>query len=124
MADPKFVDLKYTKAEAKAEQRGMTMGKPPQYPWGLCIRLEKDELDKLGIKELPQVGTEVHFAAIAKVTSVNQSSSEDQDEETSVALQITMLSVLKLESAAEEKGEKETPASEAKETNTLLGKYK
>lgn len=33
MADPKFVDMKYTKAEAKAEANEMAMGKPPDYPW-------------------------------------------------------------------------------------------
>jgi hypothetical protein len=123
MADPKFVDMKFTKAEAKAEAKEMTSAKPPDYPWGLAIRLEKEELDKLGIKTLPQIGSEVHFAAVAMVTGINHSARQGQDEETCLALQITMLSVVKVESAEEEKGERETPAAEAKETPSLLRSY-
>lgn len=123
MADPKLVDMKYTKAEIKAESKEMRMGEPPAYPWGLCLHLEKDELDKLGISTLPQVGSEVHFAAVAKVTSVNQSAREGQDENTSVALQITMLAIVKTESADEETGESESPKSEAKESRSLLRSY-
>jgi len=116
MADPKFVDMKYTKAELKEETREMKVGYDPEpYPWGLGIRLESEELSKLGVTTLPQVGSEIHFAAVAKVTGVNQSAQQGQDERTCVALQITMLAIVKVESAAEEAGEVETPANEAKE---------
>jgi hypothetical protein len=47
---------------------------------------------------------------------VNHSAREGQDEECGVGLQITMAQVLLNESATEEKGEKESPKSEAKET--------
>lgn len=117
---PKLVDMAYTKAELKEERKEMTMASASPYPWGLCIRLEKDELDKLGIKTLPGVGDEMHLLCIAKVTGVNQSAREGQDEESSVALQITMMQVLLSESAASEKGEKESPATEAKETKGTL----
>jgi hypothetical protein len=123
MADAKLVDMKYTKAEAKAMAKEMAGYSTPAYPWGLCIRLEKEDLDKLGITQLPQVGSEMHFGAVAEVTGVNQSARQGQDEETCVALQITMMTIVKLESAAEEKGEKESPASEAKETPSLLRSY-
>ena len=112
MAD--LVDMAYTKAEMKEERT--QPGEPSPYPWGLCISLEKSQLDKLGIKDMPQVGAEWHFVAVAKVTSVNQSAREGQDEESRVGLQITMMQVTLQESAEEEKGEKETPTSEAKET--------
>jgi hypothetical protein len=58
MADT-LVDMAYTKAELKEEKKEMSVGyngQPSPYPWGLCIRLEANELDKLGITELPQVG--------------------------------------------------------------------
>jgi hypothetical protein len=120
MADmPNLVDMKYSKAEMKeeaAEAKVGPDGQPDAYPWGLCITLEKAQLDKLGVTELPQVGAGVHFMAVAKVTSVNQSASMGQDEETRVGLQITMLQILLMESAEEEAGEKETPALEARET--------
>lgn len=126
MADlPKLVDLAYTKAEIKEEKAEYTSGDPSPYPWGLCLRLEKAELDKLGIKELPQVGSEWHFMAVATVTGVNQSASVTQDEETSVALQITMMQVVLSESAQEEKAEgKDTPAKEsAEKPRSVMAKY-
>ena len=117
-----LVDMKYSKAEMKEEAKEVgPSGQPAQYPWGLCISLEKDELDKLGIKDLPDVGGEVHFMAVAKVTSVNQSASVTQGEDTRVGLQIIMMQVLLVESAAEEKGEKESPKTEAAETKPRKG---
>jgi hypothetical protein len=117
MADAtKLVDMAYTKAELKEEKAEAMSGYPSPYPWGLCLSLEKDELSKLGIKTLPNVGDEWHLLAVAKVTGVNQSARENEDEETRVGLQITMMQVILQESAAEEKREKETPAAEARET--------
>lgn len=119
--DMKLADMAYTKAELKAEAKEGCVGsngQPSSYPWGLCIRLESEELAKLGIKALPNVGDEIHIMAVAKVTGVNQSAREGQDDETSVALQITMMQVM-----PEQKGDKEMPKSEGKESG-LMGFYK
>lgn len=62
------------------------------YPYGLCIHLDRDELDKLGIKSLPAVGATMTMAGMVKVTRVSQSATGD-DEYTSVDLQITDLGV-------------------------------
>jgi hypothetical protein len=126
MADmPQMVDMAYTKKEIKEEQQEARLGEPSPYPWGLCIRLESEELDKLGVKDLPAVGAEVHFMAVATVTGVNQSARVGQDDERSVALQITMLQIMGVESAAEEKAEgKDTPAKESQESGSMMGKYK
>lgn len=117
MADPKLIDMAYSKAELK-KQRSCSPSAADQdpYPWGLCLHLEKEQLDKLGITTLPEVGAEVHMLCVAKVTSVNHSARQGQDENSSAGLQITMMQVLISESAASEKVEKETPQSEAKET--------
>lgn len=128
MAKPALVDMAYTKAELKEEKKEMSVGydgQPNKYPWGLNIRLEKKELDKLGIKALPEVGSEMHFMAVAKVTSVNQSASEDRDDERCVGLQITYMQLTMQESAAEERAEgKETAAKESAEMRSLAGKYR
>lgn len=129
--DTKLVDLAYTKAELAEEKKEMAVGpsgQPDPYPWGLSIRMELETLKKLGLDNpLPQVGGELHMLVIAKVTSVNHSAREGQDEDCCVGLQITMAQVLLNESAAEEKGEKEPPAAEAKETpkkgGSLMGSY-
>ena len=63
----------------------------PDYPYGLCLHLDRDELKKLGFKEMPKVGTEMPITAITKVTRVSQSAVEGSDEEASIDLQITDL---------------------------------
>ena len=65
----------------------------PDYPYGLCIHLDKDELDKLGMRQLPDVGSEFPICASVRVTCVRKSAVEGADEETSVDLQITAMAV-------------------------------
>lgn len=65
----------------------------PQYPWGLEVRLEKDELAKLGINEanLPQVGASMKMAAYARVTQVRVEQMQGGDNEVCVSLQIEQM---------------------------------
>jgi hypothetical protein len=94
------------------------------YSYGLCLHFDKDELDKLGITELPPIGCEVHIVAVGKVTRISQSAAErpgGTDEQTCMDVQITMMSCDVEET--EQGAGKETPAEEMKETRTLLGSY-
>lgn len=92
MAEPKLVDMAHSKAALKKESRPGPYEADP-YPWGLCLHLEKEQLDKLGLSKLPAVGDEIRLVGIAKVTGVNHSAREGQDENCSVALQITSMQV-------------------------------
>lgn len=65
----------------------------PDYPYGLCLHLDRDEIKKLGMKELPKIGTEMPITGIVKVTRVSQSAVEGSDEESSIDLQITDLGI-------------------------------
>ena len=65
----------------------------PDYPYGLCIHLDGDEIKKLGMKKLPEVGVEMPITAIVKVTRVSQSAVDGHDEESSIDLQITDLGI-------------------------------
>jgi len=65
----------------------------PDYPYGLCIHLDKEELDKLGITELPKIGIEMMLEVKAKVTRVSQSAAEGADEQHNVELQITDIGI-------------------------------
>lgn len=97
MAEPKIVNMQRTEAEkAKAEEACKAMPcDGPDYPWGLCLNLGKDELAKLGITELPKVGDEFHIYGVACVTRVSQSASQDTGEDSkSVELQVTALGVM------------------------------
>lgn len=63
----------------------------PDYPYGLVINLDADEIEKLGMRKMPEIGAEIHICAVAKVTRVVQSAVEGVDEQNSISLQITDL---------------------------------
>jgi len=66
---PSMVDMALT----KDEQVEMMTPSLPRYPYGLCISLCEDELEKLGIsKEDVESGDMIHFQALAKATSVTR----------------------------------------------------
>lgn len=61
-----------------------------EYPYGLRIQLGKEELEKLGITELPDVGAVFNLDARAVVKSVRANDSE-QGKDYGCELQITHL---------------------------------
>lgn len=90
----KLVSMARTKAEKKAaEDRYKAMPSSGEdYPYGLCLTLGKDELEKLGVDELPNVGDEISLDVVVKVTRVSASASETDDQK-SVELQVTKMAV-------------------------------
>jgi hypothetical protein len=87
--DEDLIDMKRSKADAKAANAIYT--KPAEYGYGLCIRLEDADLDKLGIKTLPQPGEVFMIEAMAVVDSSYQSQSANNKDDRSVSLQIQKL---------------------------------
>lgn len=89
----KLISMERSKEEREeAKKRIDTMpADGPDYPWGLCLNLGREELEKLGVKNLPAIGAEVKIQAVAKVVRVSQSASERGDESKGVELQITEL---------------------------------
>jgi hypothetical protein len=64
----------------------------PDYPWGMRISLEEDQVAALGMKTMPAVGAPVGIEAVAMVIGVNE---EQRDGKTlrRLELQITDLAV-------------------------------
>ena len=62
------------------------------YPYGLCICLTQDELDKLDLDPNCEVGDMIHLNALAKVTSVSKRETEDGND-CRVELQIIYMAV-------------------------------
>lgn len=85
---PKLISMKLSDAERKDAEVAGTPDDAPRYPWGLQVRLEDDELEKLGITALPNVGDEQLLVATVKVTSVSERDDESGTTR-SVGLQIT-----------------------------------
>lgn len=85
--DMPMVDMKRPKSKAMT-----TAPEVPSnaYPWGLQIRLENDELDKLKMK-LPRVGEEFCLEAMVRVTNVSESQSAGNKGDRAVSLQITKM---------------------------------
>lgn len=103
-----LVDMKYTKAEAKAEATKYdSIAGQPEYPWGLQIRLEDEELTKLGIKSLPDVGDSFTLTVVTEVQSATETKMASGKTDRCVCLQITQLGV----DASEEEEEDDKPAA-------------
>lgn len=96
-----LVSMKLTKAEAKAE--ASIEYKPPEYPYGLKIDLDNDALEKLGIAQLPEIGTPMTVTARCEVCSVSAYESQGQDKkQRNLQLQITDLGLSPATSTQEE----------------------
>jgi hypothetical protein len=63
------------------------------YGYGLCLRLERWELEKLGIKRLPEVGAVFEIEAKGVVESVHESKSMGNEGDRCLTLQITDLMI-------------------------------
>lgn len=104
----KLIDMKLSPEKQSEMKSEATIGggDQDQYPYGLQIRLGKDELEKLGIKNLPSPNQVAVLTAQVEVTSVSSYDTQ-QGEDKSISLQITDLS---LSAFGEEAEEKENPA--------------
>lgn len=71
----------------------------PRYPWGLCLSLGKDELEKLGITALPKVGGEMMITAKATVKSTSAYETQGEGTDMRLELQITDMEIGQTENA-------------------------
>ena len=108
----KIVSMARTAKEKKAaeERYKVAPSSGEDYPYGLTLNLGKDELEKLGIDDLPAVGDEQYFYIACKVTRVHASASEN-DESKGVEMQITKMALEESpkEEEDEDKKDKRTP---------------
>jgi len=91
----KMTDLTLTPEEAKDMMDDCSPcgeGEPPKYPYGTAMYLPDEVLQKLGITELPAVGTKMLLTAEVFVTGISER--EDQKEKhKSVDLQMSAASL-------------------------------
>lgn len=67
---------------------------PAQYPYGLCLALSEDELQKLEVEDGElEVGDLLDLRALAKVTSVSKSDVEGGGARCRIELQITHMAL-------------------------------
>lgn len=84
-----MISMKLTAAEAKSETMlSYDADDAPEYPYGLTLCLCDDVLEKLGMTELPPVGTVMNLSALVTVCSVSQYENQS-GKENDLSLQIT-----------------------------------
>jgi hypothetical protein len=91
-----LVSMKLTAADREAASPSLaTAPDPPAYPYGLCLELDNDALEKLSLDRLPRVGATVLVTARAEVTrvSVMEVAGEGAAPRRALALQITDLAL-------------------------------
>lgn len=102
---PEFVSMKKSKEELAEQHTAMIAPAPdyPQdiYPYGLCISLCEEELEKLSLSSDVDAGDIIHLQAIGKVTSVNKRDT-DQGQKVRVEIQLTDIALESGHDEAEE----------------------
>lgn len=87
----KLVSMEIKKGEEKQEAACAPCEvERPKYPYGTSLYLDEVAMKKLGMKEMPSVGTEIPVIAIAKVTGTSEREYEDGKRQ-SLDLQITSM---------------------------------
>lgn len=88
---PAMIDMKKTDQEKAMDAFPTSVSCQSDYPYGLCISLCQDELEKLGLPEL-NVDDMVHMHCMAIVTSVSKNATSGSDPTCRIELQITHMS--------------------------------
>lgn len=89
----KMAHMERTKAEKKEREKDYAIADSgPDYPYGLRVNLDHDGLKKVGMEDMPEVGSEVHLQAKAHVVSA-RSEKREGSEERHLEMQITHLGV-------------------------------
>lgn len=83
-----MISMKLSPAEAKAETMLAEANEAPEYPYGLSICLDDEVLAKLGITEMPAIGSTFMLTARVEVCSTSQYQNQDGADK-SMSLQIT-----------------------------------
>jgi hypothetical protein len=94
--DATLTSMKNAKSKRKKGAEVAPSSHEEEYPYNTRMDLDHDQLEKLGIAELPKVGQGVHIHAKAKVHSVSEESRASEDGGKSrrrMGLQITHMRV-------------------------------
>lgn len=94
MAEHRMVSMRLSKDEAM-EKTEPSLADKPEFPFGLQVHLDQDSLSKLGIEELPEVGSKMRLNAIVEVSGVSQHETQNDKVRRHVDLQITDMELLK-----------------------------
>lgn len=93
MSFSKMVDMRRSPQEKKEVMEGPAIADMPDYPYGLCISLGDEELEKLDLDCSDcESGDTIDLRAFAKVTSISKNDYNGK-QTTRIELQIVQLAV-------------------------------
>jgi hypothetical protein len=84
---------KKTKEELKADMMPISMADQDRWPYGLQIRFEKEQIDKMPSLKGLKVGDTVNIEALGTVTAVRMSERQKGEPSHSVEIQIEKVDV-------------------------------
>jgi len=87
------VDMKLSPAEVK-EYSTPSLYEGPRYPYGLRLDLDTEALEKLGLDQMPAVGSVFMVAALAQVENISASDGLVGEKRRNVCLQITAMDMV------------------------------
>lgn len=88
----KLVSMKLPKSATKEHDDAPTPLENPSFPYGLELRLDREQLEKLGLD--PEVGGEVVIEARGTVTMYREMEWQGQKPDCSAEIQITDLAIV------------------------------
>lgn len=97
----KMVDMRREPQKEEAVPEAIPAADGPSYPYGLCICLGNEELEKLNLDPSCEVGDTIDLRAFAKVTSVSMNDYGGKPQHR-IELQITQLAVENEDTEADE----------------------
>ena len=95
-----LTDMKQSKREAKKNHE--VCSDSPRFPYGLDLDLDTESLEKLGITDLPEVGSEMIVVAVGVVTSARTNERAEGKANRNITIQLQKLEVGPLEESTAE----------------------
>lgn len=85
----KLVNMKQEPEKPQTVEASSMKHDAPAYPYGLKLYLDAKAIAKLGIKDLPKVGSKMKLQAEVEVCDISMNESQLYGENKSMGLQIT-----------------------------------
>ena len=89
----KLQSMKRTEEDRKKSAGTIMEGEQPDYPWGLRITLNDEQIKALGIKALPAVGAKCAIEAVGIIQSVSDEAVDNGESNQRIEIQITDLAL-------------------------------
>ncbi len=89
----KLVSMKRSKAEMTKDDSSALSDEQPDFPWGLRITLNDEQIKALGIKALPAVGAKCAIEATGMIQSVSDESVDGGESNQRIEIQLTDMAI-------------------------------